>query len=164
MARIDYKSNKFPLKLAPTLFVTAVATFTMSLLVIFILDGRKDYLDLSKFKVQEISYEFQTILENDSFEEINFIKESSNEICEFFAQSGSFRTFSAATSQLEELRNIGYSPVIENVTSQNGFNYKVIVGPFANRSQTNNARENLRRLNMDSLEIKSCIKLTDEPT
>jgi hypothetical protein len=56
MARIDYQSNKFPLKLAPTLFVTAVATFTMSLLVIFVLDGRKDYLDLSKFKVQEINY------------------------------------------------------------------------------------------------------------
>ena len=162
MARIDYKSNKFPLKLAPTLFVTAVATFTMSLLVIFVLDGRKDYLDLSKFKVQEINYEFQTILENDSFEEINFIKESSNEICEFFAQSGSFRTFAAASSQLEELQKIGYTPVIENVTSQNGFNFKVIVGPFANRSQTNNARENLRRLNMDSLEIRSCIKLTNE--
>jgi cell division protein FtsN len=86
------------------------------------------------------------------------------EECQFFAQSGSFRTFSAASSQLEELKKIGYSPVIENVTSQNGFNYKVIVGPFANRSQTNNARENLRRLNMDSLEIKSCIKLTDEST
>ena len=98
MARIDYKSNKFPLKLAPTLFVTAVATFTMSLLVIFVLDGRKDYLDLSKFKVQEINYEFQTVLENDSFEEINFIKESSNEICEFFAQSGSFKTYEAAQS------------------------------------------------------------------
>ena len=68
------------------------------------------------------------------------------------------------TQPLEELKKIGYSPVIENVTSQNGFNYKVIVGPFANRSQTNNARENLRRLNMDSLEIKSCIKLTDEST
>ena len=72
MARIDYKSNKFPLKLAPTLFVTAVATFTMSLLVIFVLDGRKDYLDLSKFKVQEINYEFQTVLENDSFEAVSY--------------------------------------------------------------------------------------------
>ena len=51
MARIDYKSNKFPLKLAPTLFVTAVATFTMSLLVIFVLDGRKDYLDLNSTMV-----------------------------------------------------------------------------------------------------------------
>ena len=61
MARIDYKSNKFPLKLAPTLFVTAVATFTMSLLVIFVLDEKKDYLDLSKFKVQEISYELSLI-------------------------------------------------------------------------------------------------------
>ena len=64
----------------------------MSLLVIFVLDGKKDYLDLSKFKVQEISYEFQTILENDSFEEVNFIKELPNEICKFFAQSGSFQT------------------------------------------------------------------------
>ena len=162
MARIDYKSNKFPLKLAPTLFVTAVATFTMSLLVIFVLDGRKDYLDLSKFKVQEINYEFQTILENDSFEEINFIKESSNEICEFFAQSGSFKTFEAAQSQIVQLGKIGYEAFHEKVRSSNDFNYRVRVGPFENRSAMNNAREDFRRLNMDSMEIKYCKKISDD--
>jgi hypothetical protein len=48
-----------------------------------------------------------------------------------------------------------------NVKSTNNFNYIVVVGPFENRSQTNNAREDFRRLNMDSLPPK-CIEINDE--
>ena len=165
MSDFSFKNRKFPIKLAPTFLLTASVSFLMSFFSIIFLQDNKDFLDLKNYDVEDIEYEFQTLLENSSFDEIVIsTNEEEEEECQFFAQSGSFRTFSAATSQLEELRKIGYSPVIENVTSQNGFNYKVIVGPFANRSQTNNARENLRRLNMDSLEIKSCIKLTDEST
>ena len=110
----------------------------MSFFSIIFLQDNKDFLDLKNYDVEDIEYEFQTLLENSSFDEIVISTNEEEEECQFFAQSGSFRTFSAATSQLEELKKIGYSPVIENVTSQNGFNYKVIVGPFANRSQTNN--------------------------
>ena len=162
MSNFSFKNKKFPLKLAPTFLLAASVSFLMSFFSIIFLQDNKDFLDLKNYDVEDIEYEFQTLLENSSFDEIVISTSEEEEECQFFAQSGSFRTFSAATSQLEELKKIGYSPVIENVTSQNGFNYKVIVGPFANRSQTNNARENLRRLNMDSLEIKSCIKLTDE--
>ena len=164
MSDFSFKNRKFPIKLAPTFLLTASVSFLMSFFSIIFLQDNKDFLDLKNYDVEDIEYEFQTLLENSSFDEIVISINEEEEECQFFAQSGSFRTFSAATSQLEELKKIGYSPVIENVTSQNGFNYKVIVGPFANRSQTNNARENLRRLNMDSLEIKSCIKLTDEST
>ena len=164
MSDFSFKNKKFPIKLAPTFLLAASVSFLMSFFAIIFLQDNKDFLDLKNYDVEDIEYEFQTLLENSSFDEIVISTNEEEEECQFFAQSGSFRTFSAATSQLEELRKIGYSPVIENVTSQNGFNYKVIVGPFANRSQTNNARENLRRLNMDSLEIKSCIKLTDEST
>ncbi len=164
MSDFSFKNKKFPLKLAPTFLLAASVSFLMSFFAIIFLQDNKDFLDLKNYDVEDIEYEFQTLLENSSFDEIVISTNEEEEECQFFAQSGSFRTFSAATSQLEELKKIGYSPVIENVTSQNGFNYKVIVGPFANRSQTNNARENLRRLNMDSLEIKSCIKLTDEST
>ena len=164
MSDFSFKNRKFPIKLAPTFLLTASVSFLMSFFSIIFLQDNKDFLDLKNYDVEDIEYEFQTLLENSSFDEIVISTYEEEEECQFFAQSGSFRTFSAATSQLEELKKIGYSPVIENVTSQNGFNYKVIVGPFANRSQTNNARENLRRLNMDSLEIKSCIKLTDEST
>ena len=164
MPDFSFKNKKFPLKLAPTFLLAASVSFIMSFFSIIFLQDNKDFLDLKNYDVEDIEYEFQTLLENSSFDEIIISTNEEEEECQFFAQSGSFRTFSAATSQLEELRKIGYSPVIENVTSQNGFNYKVIVGPFANRSQTNNARENLRRLNMDSLEIKSCIKLTNEST
>ena len=164
MSNFSFKNKKFPIKLAPTFLLAASIPFLMSFFSIIFLQDNKDFLDLKNYDVEDIEYEFQTLLENSSFDEIVISTNEEEEECQFFAQSGSFRTFSAASSQLEELKKIGYSPVIENVTSQNGFNYKVIVGPFANRSQTNNARENLRRLNMDSLEIKSCIKLTDEST
>ena len=162
MSDFSFKNKKFPIKLVPTFLLAASVSFLMSFFSIIFLQDNKDFLDLKNYDVEDIEYEFQTLLENSSFDEIVISTNEEEEECQFFAQSGSFRTFSAATSQLEELKKIGYSPVIENVTSQNGFNYKVIIGPFANRSQTNNARENLRRLNMDSLEIKSCIKLTDE--
>ena len=164
MSDFSFKNKKFPIKLVPTLLIASAVSFMMSFLSIIFLQDVKEFLDLKNYDVEDIEYEFQTLLENSSFDEIVISTNEEEEECQFFAQSGSFRTFSAATSQLEELKKIGYSPVIENVTSQNGFNYKVIIGPFANRSQTNNARENLRRLNMDSLEIKSCIKLTDEST
>ena len=164
MSDFSFKNKKFPIKLVPTFLLAASVSFLMSFFSIIFLQDNKDFLDLKNYDVEDIEYEFQTLLENSSFDEIVISTNKEKEECQFFAQSGSFRTFSAATSQLEELKKIGYSPVIENVTSQNGFNYKVIIGPFANRSQTNNARENLRRLNMDSLEIKSCIKLTDEST
>ena len=164
MSDFSFKNKKFQLKLVPTFLLAASVSFLMSFFSIIFLQDNKDFLDLKNYDVEDIEYEFQTLLENSSFDEIVISTNEEEEECQFFAQSGSFRTFSAASSQLEELKKIGYSPVIENVTSQNGFNYKVIIGPFANRSQTNNARENLRRLNMDSLEIKSCIKLTDEST
>ena len=164
MSDFSFKNKKFPIKLVPTFLLAASVSFLMSFFSIIFLQDNKDFLDLKNYDVEDIEYEFQTLLENSSFDEIVISTSEEEEECQFFAQSGSFRTFSAASSQLEELKKIGYSRVIENVTSQNGFNYKVVVGPFANRSQTNNARENLRRLNMDSLEIKSCIKLTDEST
>ena len=164
MSDFSFKNKKFPIKLVPTFLLAASVSFLMSFFSIIFLKDNKDFLDLKNYDVEDIEYEFQTLLENSSFDEIVISTSEEEEECQFFAQSGSFRTFSAASSQLQELKKIGYSPVIENVTSQNGFNYKVVVGPFANRSQTNNARENLRRLNMDSLEIKSCIKLTNEST
>lgn len=163
MSNFSFKNKKFPIKAAPTFLLAVSVSFLMSFFSIIFLQDTKEFLNLRDYDVEDIEYEFQTLLENSSFDEIAIIAESEEEKCQYFAQSGSFRTFTAASSQLEELKKIGYSPVIENVNSQNGFNYKVIVGPFDNRSQTNNARENLRRLNMDSLEIRSCIKLTNEP-
>lgn len=162
MSDFSFKNKKFPIKLIPTFVIASSVSFLMTFFSIIFLHDTKEFLDLKKYDVEDIKYEFQTLLENSSFDEIKISADNEQEECQFFAQSGSFKTFSAASSQLEELKKINYSAVIENVTSKNGFNYKVIVGPFANRSQTNNARENLRRLNMDSLEIKSCIKLTDE--
>ncbi len=76
-------------------------------------------------------------------------------------QSGSFKSQKAAESQVRQLEKINYVAKVENVKSTNNFNYIVVVGPFENRSQTNNAREDFRRLNMDSLPPK-CIEINDE--
>tara|TARA_B100000965_G_scaffold396610_1_gene411801 strand:+ start:17 stop:508 length:492 start_codon:yes stop_codon:yes gene_type:complete len=162
MSNFSFKNKKFPIKAIPTISLAILISFLVSTFSIFFLKDNKDFLDLNSFSVEDIDYEFQTILEESRFDEIEVIAERSDEICEYFAQSGSFRTFNAAQSQYKELEKIGYVPVIENVTSQNGYNYIVVVGPFANRSQTNNARENLRRLNMDSLEKRTCKKIQNE--
>ena len=163
MSNFSFKNKKFPIKAIPTVSLAILISFLVSTFSIFFLKDNKDFLDLNSFSVEDIDYEFQTILEESRFDEIEVIAERSDEICEYFAQSGSFRTFNAAQSQYKELEKIGYVPVIENVTSQNGYNYIVVVGPFENRSQTNNARENLRRLNMDSLEKRTCKKIQNEP-
>tara|TARA_B100000927_G_scaffold22033_1_gene16769 strand:- start:7085 stop:7576 length:492 start_codon:yes stop_codon:yes gene_type:complete len=162
MSNFSFKNKKFPIKAIPTVSLAILISFLVSTFSIFFLKDNKDFLDLNSFSVEDIDYEFQTILEESRFDEIEVIAERSDEICEYFAQSGSFRTFNAAQSQYKELEKIGYVPVIENVTSQNGYNYIVVVGPFENRSQTNNARENLRRLNMDSLEKRACKKIQNE--
>ena len=141
MSDFSFKNKKFPIKLAPTFLLAASVSFLMSFFAIIFLEDNKDFLDLKNYDVQAIEYEFQTLLENSSFDEIVISTNEEEEECQFFAQSGSFRTFSAATSQLEELKKIGYSPVIENVTSQNGFNYKVIVGPFACLLYTSDAAD-----------------------
>jgi len=158
MSNFSFKNKKFPLKAIPTVALAVVVSFFVSTLSVVFLKDTKDFLNLESFNVEDIDYEFQTILEDSSFDSLEIIADDSGEICEFFAQSGSFKTYKAAQSQFKELEKIGYNTVIENVNSQNGYNYKVVVGPFENRSQTNNARENLRRLNMDSLELKSCKK------
>jgi len=158
MSNFSFKNKKFPLKAIPTVALAVVVSFLVSTLSIVFLKDTKNFLNLDSFNVQDIDYEFQTILEDSSFDNLEIIADDSGEICQFYAQSGSFKTYKAAQSQFKELEKIGYNTVIENVNSQNGYNYKVVVGPFENRSQTNNARENLRRLNMDSLELKSCKK------
>jgi hypothetical protein len=158
MSNFSFKNKKFPLKAIPTVALAVVVSFLVSTLSIVFLKDTKNFLNLDSFNVLDIDYEFQTILEDSSFDNLEIIADDSGEICQFYAQSGSFKTYKAAQSQFKELEKIGYNTVIENVNSQNGYNYKVVVGPFENRSQTNNARENLRRLNMDSLELKSCKK------
>ena len=158
MSNFSFKNKKFPLKAIPTVALAVVVSFLVSTLSIVFLKDTKNFLNLDSFNVQDIDYEFQTILEDSSFDNLEIIADDSGDICQFYAQSGSFKTYKAAQSQFKELEKIGYNTVIENVNSQNGYNYKVVVGPFENRSQTNNARENLRRLNMDSLELKSCKK------
>ena len=128
----------------------------------YFLDDDEKFLNLNEFEVQEVEFEFQIILEEDSFNNLDEIEVVLEEECMYFAQSGSFQSYEAAMSQVKQLQNIDFTAEVENVSSANGFNYKVIVGPFENRSQTNNAREVLRRFNMDSLEIRSCIKINNE--
>ena len=112
MSDFSFKNKKFPIKLAPTFLLAASVSFLMSFFSIIFLQDNKDFLDLKNYDVEDIEYEFQTLLENSSFDEIVISTNEEEEECQFFAQSGSFRTFSAATSQLEELKKIGYLSLI----------------------------------------------------
>ena len=162
MAGFSYKNKKFPLKAVPTVLITILTSFTVTIGANILLQDNSNFLDLSLFESEEIIYEFQTILETDNFEDLERLELKDIEQCEYYAQSGSFRTEKAAQSQVDQLSNLGYEATIENVKSSNGYNFKVIVGPFENRSQTNNAREIFRQLNMDSIEIPVCTKIENE--
>jgi DNA-directed RNA polymerase beta' subunit len=162
MAGFSYKNKKFPLKAVPTVLVTVLTSFTVTIMANILLQDKPDFLDLSLFESEEIEYEFQTILETNNFEDLESLELKAIEECEYYAQSGSFRTEKAAQSQVDQLSKLGYEAAIENVNSSNGYNFKVIVGPFENRSQTNNAREIFRQLNMDSIEIPVCTKIENE--
>ena len=162
MSDFSFKNKKFPIKLAPTFLLAASVSFLMSFFSIIFLQDNKDFLDLKNYDVEDIEYEFQTLLENSSFDEIVISTNEEEEECQFFAQSGSFKTYEAAQSQIVQLGKIGYEAFPEKVRSSNDFNYRVRVGPFENRSAMNNAREDFRRLNMDSMEIKYCKKISDD--
>jgi len=162
MASFSYKDKKFPLKAVPTFLVTAITAVSLTVLINYILQNDTEQLNLSAFDSQEIAYEFQTILESTDFDVLDTKTDVYEEQCLYYAQSGSFRTEKAAQSQVDQLSKLSYNAQIENVNSSNGYNFKVIVGPFENRSQTNNAREIFRQLNMDSIEIRSCIEPNNE--
>tara|TARA_B100000214_G_C23889450_1_gene591085 strand:- start:343 stop:849 length:507 start_codon:yes stop_codon:yes gene_type:complete len=161
MANISYKNTKFPLKIGSTLVITIGIALLVIALSTILLKDEKEFSSLEDFNLLAVDYEFQTILEDDVFKEIDYQTSRLEDNCQFFVQSGSFKSRQAAESQVLQLQKINYQAKVENVNSANNFNYIVVVGPFKNRSQTNNAREDFRRLNMDSLPPK-CIKIKDE--
>ena len=161
MANISYQNRKFPLKIKTVIIVTTAIIFIVLVMAFFLLKDEKKFSDLDRFNSPDIEFEFQSILEEDLFVTIDELEESSLTNCEYFVQSGSFKSQKAAESQVRQLEKINYVAKVENVKSTNNFNYIVVVGPFENRSQTNNAREDFRRLNMDSLPPK-CIEINDE--
>ena len=161
MANISYQNRKFPLKIKTVIIVTTAIIFIVLVMAFFLLKDEKKFSDLDRFNSPDIEFEFQSILEEDLFVTIDELEESSLINCEYFVQSGSFKSQKAAESQVRQLEKINYVAKVENVKSTNNFNYIVVVGPFENRSQTNNAREDFRRLNMDSLPPK-CREINDE--
>ncbi len=161
MANISYQNKKFPLKIKTTLIVVVEIIFIILVMAIFFLKDEKEFSNLEKFNSPDIKFEFQSILEEDVFQTIDYLQDSSTEDCKYFVQSGSFKSRKAAESQVKQLEKINYIAKVENVKSINDFNYIVVVGPFQNRSQTNNAREDFRRLNMDSLPPK-CREINNE--
>ena len=161
MANISYQNRKFPLKIKTAIIVITGIIFIALIIAFFLLKDEKEFSDLDRFNSPDIEFEFQSILEEDLFATIDELDESSLPNCEYFVQSGSFKSQEAAESQVTQLERINYVAKVENVESANNFNYIVVVGPFKNRSQTNNAREDFRRLNMDSLPPK-CREINNE--
>lgn len=154
MANISYKNKKFPVKAIPTVGTAFLIALIISSVAWFVLRDDVKFKDLNAYQINEIDYEFQQVLEQGGLDELKI--QLRNEICQYYAQSGSFRSEAAASSQVSQLNTLGYEASVENVKSRNGYNFKVIVGPFETKSATNNAQEILRQQRMDSIEIKSC--------
>ena len=144
MANISYQNKKFPLNIKTTLIVVAEIVCIILVMAIFFLKDEKEFSDLEKFNQRDIKFEVQTILAEDVFQRIDYLEDTTIRGCEYFVQSGSFKSREAAESQVKQLERINYVAKVENVKSVNDFNYIVVVGPFQNRSQTNNAREDFR--------------------
>ena len=73
MSDFSFKNKKFPIKFIPTFLVTVSVSSTMTFLSIIFLQDAKEFLDLKQYEVEEIEYEFQTLLENSSFDEIDLV-------------------------------------------------------------------------------------------
>ena len=70
MANISYKNTKIPLKIGSTLIITIGITLLVIALAIILLKDEKEFSSLEDFNLLDVDYEFQTILEDDVFEEI----------------------------------------------------------------------------------------------
>ena len=66
---------------------------------------------------------FKKILESENYEIRELGLEAISQKCNYYAQSGSFRTEKAAQSQVDQLLKVGYQGSIENVNSSNGYNF-----------------------------------------
>ena len=73
MSNFSFKNKKFPIKAAPTFLLAISVSFLMSFFSIIFLQDAKQFLDLNDYDVEDIEYEFQTLLENSSFDEIEVI-------------------------------------------------------------------------------------------
>ena len=56
------------------------------------LKDEKEFSDLEKFNSSDIKFEFQTILEEDVFQTIDYLEDNLIGDCEYFVQSGSFKS------------------------------------------------------------------------
>ena len=106
MANISYKNTKFPLKIGSTLIITIGITLLVIALATILLKDEKEFSNLEDFNLLDVDYEFQTILEDDVFEEIDYQTSELEDNCQFFVQSGSFKSQQAAQSQVLQLQKI----------------------------------------------------------
>ena len=99
MANISFKNKKFPIKAVPTVGIALLVAFVIVFLSEFFLRDSVRQLNLSDFELNEIDYEFQKILESENYEIQELGLEAISQKCNYYAQSGSFRTEKAAQSQ-----------------------------------------------------------------
>ena len=68
MSSFSFKNKKFPIKAIPTIIVAIFVSFSVTAFSIIFLKDSKDFLNLEDFNVEDINYEFQTILEESLFD------------------------------------------------------------------------------------------------
>ena len=88
----------------------------MSFFSIIFLQDAKQFLDLNDYDVEDIEYEFKP-LENSSFDEIAVIANDEQKNVNILLN---LEVSQCLQQIVLEIQKIGYTPVIENVTSQNG--------------------------------------------
>ena len=70
MANFSFKNKKFPIKPGPSILLAIAVSFLMSFSAMYFLKDEKRFMNLDNFTVEDIEYEFQTVLEQSTFDQI----------------------------------------------------------------------------------------------
>jgi len=107
----------------------------------------------------DITFTFEQNLKNENiyFELEKIYKEAT---CESYIQIETYGKKIFAEEALEKIRELGFEPYLEEVTSKNydGILFRVMIGPIKSISTTNNARETLIRADFIPLLRTRCIQ------
>ena len=107
----------------------------------------------------DITFTFEQDLKNENIHlELEKIYEEAT--CESYLQIETYGKKIFAEETLDKMRELGFEPYLEEVTSKNydGILFRVMIGPMQSISDTNNTRETLIRADFIPLLRTRCIQ------
>ena len=122
----------------------------------------KENENIETINTEEITFDFPTILEERTVEEVTekiYPETQLEEITKYIIQVGSFKNFKSADAQKAKLAFSGLSAYIQktNIIGK-GISFRVFVGPFKNKEKKDAVKKILAGNNIDSITIEQKIE------